>query len=210
MIGITSNSATASGNEGRGPSPNLPAEVQEHAVVLLNLNLTPDSRVDAVKALARLGDSAAIRPLILGLSGSDKVLRTVITKALVHLNGVRVLTEQLKHNNAAVRADAAQSLGVLRLPRAEPILIKTLADKNARVREQAAGALALMGSAKSADALIKRLKTDPSGDVRGAAAQALGRIDVSAGWAALRAALESEKDGFVKVLIRTTLQGQPQ
>jgi HEAT repeat protein len=93
---------------------------------------------------------------------------------------VQVLTELIQDRDALVRRSAAEALGKIGDPTAEPALLIALRDSEPAVREAAARSFARLSSYGAAvtGALLARLE-DPDSAVRRAAAQALGGADES-------------------------------
>ncbi|MGV3757049.1 MAG: HEAT repeat domain-containing protein [Verrucomicrobiota bacterium] len=104
-------------------------------------------RMQAVEALAWIGDPKVLKPL----------------------------TEALKDEDSNVRAKAVEGLASLGDGRAVEPLILTLRDQDTRVRATAIDALSKLGDARAIDPLAKLLKDD-AWDVRMAAVEALGKF----------------------------------
>jgi HEAT repeat protein len=83
------------------------------------------------------------------------------------------------------------------------LLFKNLAEHD--VREQAASALAKLRDPRALPYLILRLEHDAHPDVRGAAAQALGELDVQDALDALERATAKEQDVFTVILIERSI-----
>jgi HEAT repeat protein len=104
-------------------------------------------RMQAVEALAWIGDPKVLKPLV----------------------------EALKDEDSNVRSKAVEGLASLGDGRAVEPLILTLRDKDTRVRATAIEALSKLGDARAIDPLAKLLKDD-AWDVRMAAVEALGKF----------------------------------
>ncbi len=90
---------------------------------------------------------------------------------------VSPLSDALTHADAAIRAEAALALGILRDPAAAPNLASLLSDDgNGMVREAAAQALGVIGSPKSIPALETAAASDRKNKVRKAARAAVEAI----------------------------------
>ena len=104
-------------------------------------------RMQAVEALAWIGDAKVLKPL----------------------------TEALKDEDSNVRAKAVEGLASLGDSRAVEPLILTLRDRDTRVRATTIEALSKLGDARAIDPLAKLLRDD-AWDVRMAAVEALGKF----------------------------------
>ena len=121
-------------------------------------------RVEAARALGRLGLPAALPALITALTDAEKGVRCEVAKALGHFP-----------HAAAVRA-----------------LVQALTDSEAHVRRQAVDALSAIGSA-AIDPLITLLWQSDEEAVRQGAVQALGDIDEERAIEGLMLALRDER-----------------
>lgn len=103
----------------------------------------------------------------------DPQLQRLAAKALGQSrdpDAVSPLCDALTHADAAIRAEAALALGMLREEEAAPDLANLLCDDgNSMVREAAAQALGVIGSPKSLPALEKAAASDKKKKVRKAA-----------------------------------------
>ncbi|MHB2026133.1 MAG: HEAT repeat domain-containing protein [Elusimicrobiota bacterium] len=131
----------------------------------------------AVPAL--FADTQACQTALSNLSSADPAVRR---QAASRISGLScsgagpALLSALGDSNAAVRAAAADSLGLLRDGDALAPLEKLLAsDADPSARAAAAAALTYLGNTSSAGVLIGAL-SDPDAGVRYAAARALGAI----------------------------------
>ena len=150
------------------------------------LERNPDSHVKrrAAEALARLGDSKAVKPLMSALgSDSDNSVRGAAARALGELGdrrAVKSLISALRNDvSVAVRSGAATALGSIGDARALKHLIFVLKrHKAVAARRAAALALGHFEDEKALSALTGSLKQDPSLEVKRSAAQALeGQLD---------------------------------
>ncbi|MBI5631953.1 MAG: HEAT repeat domain-containing protein [Nitrospirae bacterium] len=141
-------------------------------------------RLEAVKALGKSGDSAAIDILIEALKNKNPQFSFEAAKALGSLTGwnliepraVQALIAAVREKNSA----AAEALGSMSSPQAIKIICEALQDKNPEVRAAAANALNYMaavakGNSEMVDPLIEALSDDDP-NVRMSAAEALGHL----------------------------------
>ncbi len=184
----------------------LPADIAAEVAIFANQQAPEDARIEACQKLGASKNPAAIKPLVMVMLGTREGLRIAIDEALVELKTPEHLTKQLKNQDAAMRKEAAELFGMAGGSCSEDRLLPALDDKAAEVREAVTVALAHCGGEKSVGPLIQRLQTDADGDVRSAAAQALGEQNAVAAKEALEKAGMTEKDAFVKVFIRMALQ----
>jgi len=137
-----------------------------------------DFRLEAARALGKIGDSRTVEPLIDALKDEDSYyVRRGVVEALVKIGepAVDLLTKALKDEDWRVRSSAANALGNIRDARVVGPLIEALKDKNSYVRMRAAEALGKIGDSRAVETLIKALKDKNSG-VRKKAAEALKKI----------------------------------
>ena len=106
------------------------------------------ARAEAVEALGKIADPAAIAPIL-------SILRTA---------------------SVAVRKRAIGALARFRDPRAIDALTEALLDQNEEVRQSAAAGLGEVGDERSIEKLERLADKDSSADVRAAAARAIERI----------------------------------
>jgi HEAT repeat protein len=111
----------------------------------------------------------------------------------------------LRHDEPAVRWNAARSLGKLRVAAAVPDLVAALTDDQAAVREHAAEALGEIGpaAAEAVPALIMAL-SDPDCRVRRDAVRSLGQIGPAAKSAL--SAVEARSRGDDDVAVRAAAE----
>jgi len=143
-----------------------------------------DSQVQvlAAHALGKIAHPQAVPALVKALSDRYSGVRETAAQALGEIGdaqAVPALVRALDDNNSYVRKFAAQALVKIGKP-AIPALLQALDDGNWRdrnwcVRETAAQALGEIGDAQAVPALLQAL-SDKRTYVRGAAAQALGKI----------------------------------
>ena len=99
-------------------------------------------------------------------------------------------------------------LGRLGDRRAVPAIISALAHDDARVRQAAAQSLGELGSRRAVPSLVALLRRDKYGDVRGAAASALGALRDGRAFAPLASTLSNQReDPKVRGLAAEALAG---
>lgn len=132
-------------------------------------------REEAAAALTALG-SAAVVPLILALGDPAWRTRYRAAEALGRIGDhravgplIRALSDEKDH----VRYMSAKALGRIADPAAGDALAAVLGDRNPPARKAAARALGAIGGHEAA--LLAALDTEPSGAVRRAIRDALGR-----------------------------------
>ena len=140
-------------------------------------------RAAAVRALANLGDTRAVEPLIDMLhDGEDWVFRTAV-KALPKTGDRRAVTplvRALSRSDEWARRTAAEALGDVGDRRSVEPLVRALGDQDESVRRAAATALGRIGDPRAVKPLRDCALSDDSGWVRVAAAGALGAIGLPA------------------------------
>jgi HEAT repeat protein len=134
-------------------------------------------RVDAARALGKLGDSAAVIPLLQALQDDDNHLQVAAAEALGTLGDIQALDpllQTLQDENRAVRRAATLALGKLGDARTVPSLVKALQDPDWEVQNNAARALEAIGEL----AVVPLFQTlnDKSKYLRRAAVRILGTI----------------------------------
>jgi HEAT repeat protein len=139
-----------------------------------------DVREIALRALARIADPRAVKPLVVALRESEPWLAPRIADILVR-HGEAVVDPMLQFleepGRHPARAWAANVLGELRVPRAFAVLTRALEDVDDEVRAKAATALGQVRDTRAVPYLLDRLLTDPAPFVRARIAGALGRFD---------------------------------
>ena len=149
---------------------------------------TPDLRGLIVDALAKIGDSRAIEPLLQLLAEEIKVADlSRIIGALGNFGDARVvraLTDALRNQYRSVRQSAAYSLAELGDPGAIPTLLDALNDVDDGVllldnpySSVRGGAIVSLGRLGSNDPALHAALKDPDCHIRSAAAVALSRTD---------------------------------
>jgi HEAT repeat protein len=138
-----------------------------------------DVREIALRALARIGDTRAVEPLVLALKESENWLAPRIADILVRHGETVVdamilfLQDESRH---PARAWAANVLGELKAQRAFPVLVASLKDLDDEVRSKSAGALGKLGDSRAVSYLLDHLLSDPAPFVRARIAGALGQF----------------------------------
>jgi len=133
-------------------------------------------RAAATRSLALLGASVAVEPIVAELA-AGRVQRAVGGWALMQI-GAPALTRLrglLHHDDASVRATAAELIGLVGEASDSPELIGLLRDPSAEVRAKSAHALGRLGAAQAA-AMLRGALGDRIFFVRAAAARALGQL----------------------------------
>ena len=135
-----------------------------------------DVRAAATRSLALLGAAVAVEPIVEQLA-SGRVQRAVGGWALTQI-GAPALTRLrglLHHDDFAVRATAAELIGLVGEASDSAELIGLLRDPSAEVRAKAAHALGRLGAGEAA-ARLRGALGDRIFFVRAAAARALGQL----------------------------------
>lgn len=138
-------------------------------------------RTRAVCVLHQMGDAGAVKPLLGCLRAKDVRLRYHAAYALAHLGDISALpalVRVLRHDpDADTRYRAAYALGCLGDTRAVSDLIAALGDDKLHVRHSAASALGKLGDPAALPHLRSLLENDGSPRLRGAAQDAIRRIE---------------------------------
>ena len=139
-----------------------------------------DVREISLRALARIGDTRAINPLVIALRESEPWLAPRVADILVR-HGDPVVEPMIQFleepGGHPARAWAANVLGELKAPRAFGTLARALEDPDDEVRGKAASSLGMVGDRRAVARLLDRLMADPAPFVRARIAAALGRFD---------------------------------
>lgn len=139
-----------------------------------------DVREIALRALARIGDPRAVKPLVEALKHSEVWLVPRIADILTRHGALSVdpmiafLEDPARH---PARAWAASILGEVGAARAFPALVRALNDLDDEVRAKSASALGRIGDGRAVGYLLDHLLSDPAPFVRARIAQALGQFD---------------------------------
>jgi HEAT repeat protein len=151
-------------------------------------------RIDAARALGRIGDPVAVPGLLDGLDGRLPV-RTV-SQAILQIGAPAepILRRELQSGTAPARALAARILGLSGSVSAGRDLAHAIAtDPHPDVRASAAASAGLLGLPYAVDALVDALGAVRSRGERAASAEALGHMSATASSEAL-APLVAEPD----------------
>lgn len=197
-------------------------EVTEDAIAAGWEELDPDARRDACGLLARTAGARGSEVLMKALDGADAELRATAARALGRRGCGSALPTLIRRMEAASREDELEADEEL------AALVEALVDLGrddgassaARVIEQLAARLegstdpvrlsiarvvGRLGRPEDAE-LVTRMLKDPSAEVRGAAVEALARIETGAASEPLRLALADESP-LVRVAAATALGG---
>ena len=150
---------------------------EELITILNDENERKWRRVDAARALGKLGDSGAVEPLLQTLKNTDSHLRVASAEAVGTLKdpqAIDPLLTALQDENRAVRRAVTLALGKLRDVRTVSSLVKALQDPDWEVQNNAARALEAIGE-PAIDPLFQTLN-DESKYLRRAAVRILGKI----------------------------------
>ena len=138
-----------------------------------------DVRDIALRALARIGDSRSVQPLVTALEAADAWLAPHLADILVR-HGEAAIDPLLalldRPAPARARAWAANVLGELRAAPAAPALLRGLDDSDSEVRAKSATALGRLGERSAVGPLLDHLLADPAPFVRARIASALGQF----------------------------------
>ncbi len=133
------------------------------------------TRIEAVKALEKIGNPRAVEPLINALKDKYLDVRSHAAEALGRIGDPRAvepLIEALKDENGFVSKTVAEALANIGEPSVKP-LIKALKNSDSCLRSNAAGTLGLIGDVRAVEPLIKLLNDK---DMGRPAANALSEI----------------------------------
>jgi HEAT repeat protein len=139
-----------------------------------------DVREIALRALARIADPGAVRPLVAALAAADVWLAPRIADILTRHGDsavdplIALLGDSSPH---PARAWAANVLGEVRAQRAFPALVRGLDDREDEVRAKSATALGRLGDPRAVSHLLDHMLSDPAPFVRTRIACTLGQFD---------------------------------
>ena len=143
---------------------------------LLHVVNDPDDEVArrALFALGRVGSPQALTVLIAGLGHMDAERRNTLSTAIQGFGSAALapLTSELQHEQAGVRAHAADILGLIGHTDAIPALARALRDSEWDVRFAALSALGNLPNAQ-AETAIREATNDPDNRIRAVAARLL-------------------------------------
>jgi HEAT repeat protein len=155
-------------------------------------------RLAAVAALAELGDTEAVEPLIATLSDPDVELRKAVITALGYLGDSRALEPlvmALADPSWSVYATAVDALGALGDPRAAPALIAAMGRSTVMVQLETSDALVRIGAPE--EVLLEALAGDDV-FVRRVAVRALGPLGDSRAVEPLISVLANTKSAILR------------
>ncbi|MDF2695218.1 MAG: repeat protein [Labilithrix sp.] len=119
-------------------------------------------RAQVARALARLGDSRAVVPLVGKVQDSVPDVRQAVVRALGDLGDARAtqaLLLALRDNAPEVKVEALSALGRLRAPDAVDAIAPLALERNPAVRQASLVALGRIGTPAAVRALVKALGT---------------------------------------------------
>ncbi len=136
-------------------------------LIKLLSNEDGDLKIEAIEALAKIGDGKAVAPLVSILTNSkeESRCRSAATHSLGLLKADRALSHiiaALKDKEPGIRSSAAEALGDIGNLQAVDDLINALNDDTASVRSRAAVALGKMKASHALDSLIQILNDKDS------------------------------------------------
>jgi HEAT repeat protein len=156
-----------------------------------------DVRMNAAQALGEIKDERAVEPLIAAMNDPDLSVRRHTSTAFGKIGKLAPLpenlTEDLKSQDPAKRAEVARALGDMKDARAVEPLIAALKDEDWQVRRNAAMALGEIRDARAVEPLIAALK-DEVVEVRESVPFALAKIGEPALEPLIRALKDENKD----------------
>jgi HEAT repeat protein len=136
----------------------------------------------AVKAMADIGQKAAVGALVEALDSDDAQTLTIAIKELGKvraLEGVEKLIELLKSDKYTIRIEAAQALGEIRDERAKEPLRLLCNDQNDEVRKAAVSAIGKMGGGAEFEEMLLQQLDSNDVDMRIRALNALENAKVN-------------------------------
>lgn len=156
----------------------------------------PEIRLVAVRALGRIGDDAAVVPLLAMLAGRFGAPSHLVTHALIQIGPAAetALVAALVDPVPLVRVTALDALGQLAAPGAARAIAQVLAtDPALEVRVAAAGTLGRVGGRAALEPLVAAVCADQPATLREAAARALGELGAEAAVPALGELLTDQR-----------------
>lgn len=136
-------------------------------------------RAAAAEALLHQGDRRAVIPLAEALEDEYGKVRELAAEALYELGAPKAapaLHQALQDEYSSVRTLAAEALGQLKKSQSVPFLLDALNDSSNAVRKAVVRALQKLKDPEAIDPLLQTLQHDMDGEVRDAAAEALGHL----------------------------------
>ncbi|GGK95716.1 hypothetical protein Ppa06_69630 [Planomonospora parontospora subsp. parontospora] len=162
------------------------------ALVRLLSDRNPEVRAVAARALGQVGAPEAAGPLLECLSGGGRVPFDLVAQSLIRIGPAArpALDRALSHSDPAVRAIAAEVLGLIGSVGSVAALVRVLSvDPSVDVRTRAARSLGRLGTPACLAALTDATGLAHPQAVRAEAAGALGDIGAAGAVPALRALL---------------------
>jgi len=156
----------------RGDASALPA------VMTAAKNDDENVRKAAVKAMGKIGDASTL-PLLTSLASAGGPLADQARASLDILPGANVNDAMIglaQQGNTNVRKEVIRSLGVRRVGKAVPVLLKTAGDADAGIRVESIKALEITADEKSAPAMVNLVVKAKDDAGLAAAEKALGTL----------------------------------
>jgi len=154
------------------------------ATAALTKVLEKDSsmRIEAARALARIGDESALDSLLRMIGDSDSAARQAVVGALNSIGSAKMperIKPLLQHNDPLVRESAAKIAGYFGYSDCAELLLQCCNDEDERVRRAAVEHLAYLEDDRVTNVLAQKLRTDTP-TVRAAAAAAMSHLEEAA------------------------------
>ncbi len=180
----------------------------------------PQLRQAAIEALGRVGDSAALEPLLAALEEADPALSQAASQAaqqvlarLADPAAIPTLDQALQHSDPAIRRAALDAIGRLGGVEALDPLAAALSDPQLELRQAAATRLAqvIQGLEQAGDSpALQAALAHTHPQVRGQAAAALGRLGGEGALESLLAALQDDDPSVRQALVSALAElGEP-
>ncbi len=170
------------------------------------LQTEPELQIDAANALARVGDEAALDPLLEMIGVSDSAARQAVVGALNSIGSARMperIKELLLDERPLVRESAAKIAGYFGYPDCADLLLKCSQDEDERVRRAVVEHLPYLEDQRVVQILAEAISKDTP-RVRAAAALALANVDDAAALPILLQALQDD-DSWVRYFAARSL-----
>jgi HEAT repeat protein len=180
-----------------------------HTVIPLLASPEKDMRVNAARALGRVGGAAAVTALCAALRSRTNELIWEINKALARIGGEPALDcalRAIKRKSHTQRRAAAITLGLIGGSRAVPALIRALDDDDFLVRWAAVESLGQIGGPHAMTGLLKAQKDDHL-NVRDSVISTLGKNADDEIEAALISILQNKDPDQVSNQVRSAAVG---
>ena len=170
------------------------------------LQTEPDLQIETANALARIGDEAALDPLLEMIGASDSATRQAVVGALNSIGSARMperIRELLHDKRPLVRESAAKIAGYFGYPDCADLLLRCSQDEDELVRRAAVEHLPYLEDPRVVRILAEAMKKDTP-RVRAAAAVALGNMDEAEALPILLDAL-ADDDAWVRYFASRSL-----